>query len=109
MNFPRVSKEYSFFPVSTPNMLTFPMWLPVATYWESGEKASDQASTARKEENKTVRYPVMSKYIYFCCATFERRSGKEANHVLNKQARISKVIFSYFNEAIFRLSVISHD
>ena len=45
MNFPLVSKEYSFLPLSTPNMLTFPRWLPVAMYLESGEKATVQAST----------------------------------------------------------------
>lgn len=45
MNFPRVSRENSFLPLSTPKMLTFPRWLPVAMCLESGEKATDQAST----------------------------------------------------------------
>lgn len=48
MNFPLVSKEYSFFPLSTPKMFTFPTCVPVARYWESGEKASVQASTAKE-------------------------------------------------------------
>ncbi|KAG7265337.1 hypothetical protein CRUP_014373 [Coryphaenoides rupestris] len=29
MNFPLVSSEYSFLPLSTPKMLTLPRWLPV--------------------------------------------------------------------------------
>ena len=49
MNFPLVSKEYSFFPLSTPKMFTFPTWVPVARYWESGEKAKVQASTEQKK------------------------------------------------------------
>ncbi|ELK27609.1 Iron-responsive element-binding protein 2 [Myotis davidii] len=52
MNFPRVSREYSFFPLSTPKMFTFPTCVPVARYWESGEKASVQASTAQEEKGK---------------------------------------------------------
>lgn len=55
MNFPLVSKEYSFFPLSTPKMFTFPMWVPVARYWESGENAKVQASTRRETKGK---YPV---------------------------------------------------
>lgn len=47
MNFPLVSREYSFFPVSTPKMFTLPRWLPVAMYFESGENATVQASTTR--------------------------------------------------------------
>lgn len=49
MNLPRVSSEYSFFPLSTPKMFTFPTCVPVARCWESGEKASVQASTAQGE------------------------------------------------------------
>ena len=45
MNFPLVSKEYSFFPLSTSKMLNFPIWIPMARYWESGEKAKVHAST----------------------------------------------------------------
>lgn len=47
MNFPLVSSECSFFPLSTPKMLTLPRWLPVAMYLESGENATAQASTAK--------------------------------------------------------------
>lgn len=51
MNFPRVSRENSFLPLSTPKMLTLPRWLPVAMYLESGEKATVHASTRRQREN----------------------------------------------------------
>lgn len=47
-----MSREYSFFPLSTPKMFTFPTWVPVARYWESGEKAKVQASTAQEEDRK---------------------------------------------------------
>ena len=54
MNFPLVSKEYSFFPLSTPKMFTFPTWVPVARYWESGEKAKVQVSTGPASINLPV-------------------------------------------------------
>lgn len=54
MNFPLVSKEYSFLPLSTPKMLTFPRWLPVAMYLESGEKATVHASTEMRQN--TLHY-----------------------------------------------------
>lgn len=53
MNFPLVSKEYSFFPLSTPKMFTFPTWVPVARYWESGEKAKVQASTEKEKKGES--------------------------------------------------------
>lgn len=47
VNFPRVSKDDSFFPESTPNRLIFPVWLPDAKNLESGEKLIVHASTTK--------------------------------------------------------------
>ena len=47
VNFPRVSRALSFFPLSTPIRFTLPEWLPVAMSRESGEKATDQVSTGK--------------------------------------------------------------
>ena len=40
-----VSNVSSLTPLSTPIKLTFPVWLPVAMYFESGEKVTVQEST----------------------------------------------------------------
>ena len=65
MNFPLVSKEYSFFPLSTPKMFTFPTWVPVARYWESGEKAKVQASTEQKKR-KNYSSDIVQKISWVC-------------------------------------------
>lgn len=72
MNFPLVSREYSFFPVSTPKIFTFPTWLPVARYWESGEKARDQASTIlkRKKSVSWMLFLVLIQQCQFCMHQF---------------------------------------
>ena len=41
-----VSNVSSLTPLSTPIKLTFPVWLPVAMYFESGEKVTVQESVS---------------------------------------------------------------
>ena len=63
MNFPLMSKEYSFFPLSTSKMFTFPTWVLVDRFWESGEKAKVHASTG----------PASTDFIYLLFSNCQRR------------------------------------
>ena len=63
MNFPLMSKEYSFFPLSTSKMFTFPTWVLVARYWELGEKAKVHSSTG----------PASTDFIYLLFSNCQRR------------------------------------
>lgn len=63
MNFPLMSKEYSFFPLSTSKMFTFPTWVLVARYWELGEKAKVHSSTG----------PASTDFIYLFFSNCQRR------------------------------------
>ena len=51
VNFPLVSSALSFLPLSTPIKLILPECVPVAKYFESGEKAIVQVSTVNETEN----------------------------------------------------------
>lgn len=58
-----MSKEYSFFPLSTSKMFTFPTWVLVDRFWESGEKAKVHASTG----------PASTDFLYLLFSNCQRR------------------------------------